>query len=119
MARATTGLIIGLTVTGNKKARVLPGPFRSGGIMVCVKVSNFMPKYRFNLEDHQFIADSGSYECADKFDAQILANEIADRLVQEQPALIEGGHAIVVRDERNRPLYRAAMDKTSIFQRRN
>jgi hypothetical protein len=78
-----------------------------------------MPKFRFNLEDHHFIADRGMHECADEYDALIMANEIAERLVQQQPELLEGTHAIVVRDEKNRQVYRAAMDKSSIIQRRN
>jgi hypothetical protein len=51
--------------------------------------------------------------------AQMMANEIADRLVQHRPKFLEGGYAIVVRDERNRQIYRAEMDKSSILQRRN
>jgi hypothetical protein len=78
-----------------------------------------MPSYRFNLEDHQVIADRGLHECADENDAQMMANEIADRLVQHQPELLEGGYAIVVRDQNNRQVYRAAMDRSSILQRRN
>jgi hypothetical protein len=78
-----------------------------------------MPKFRFNLEDHVFIADRGTHDCADEADAQMMANEIADRLVQTHPEFLEGGHAVVVRDESNRQVYRADMDKTSILQRRN
>ena len=78
-----------------------------------------MPKFRFNLEDHLFIADRGLHDCADENDAQMMANEIADRLVQTQPEFLEGGYAIVVRDDRNRPVYRAEMDKASIIRRRN
>jgi hypothetical protein len=78
-----------------------------------------MPNFRFNLEDHHFIADRGLHECADEHDAQMMANEIADRLVQHRPEFLEGGYAIVVRDERNRQIYRAEMDKSSILQRRN
>jgi hypothetical protein len=78
-----------------------------------------MPLYRFNLEDHHFIADRGSHHCADEADAQIMADEIADRLIQHHPELLEGGHAVVVRDEESRQVYRAEMDRTSILQRRN
>lgn len=78
-----------------------------------------MPLYRFNLEDHFFIADRGTHDCADEIDAQMIANEIADRLVQHQPELLEGGFAIIVRDENNRQVYRAEMDRSSILQRRN
>lgn len=78
-----------------------------------------MPLYRFNLEDHHFIAGRESHECADETDAQMMAHEIADRLIQHQPELLEGGHAIVVRDENNRHVYRAEMDRSSILQRRN
>ena len=78
-----------------------------------------MPLYRFNLEDHHFIADRGSHECANATDAEMMANEIADRLVQHQPEFLEGGHAIVVRDESNRQIYRAEMDRTSVVRRRN
>jgi hypothetical protein len=78
-----------------------------------------MPSFRFNLEDHHFIADRGLHDCADESDAQMMANEIADRLVQQQPEFLEGGYAIVVRDENNKQIYRAGMDKSSILQRRN
>jgi hypothetical protein len=78
-----------------------------------------MPKYRFNLEDHVVIADRGLHECADENDAQMMANEIADRLVQTHPEFLDGDNAIVVRDEKNRQVYRAVMDKTWILQRRN
>ena len=77
-----------------------------------------MPRYRFNLEDHVFIADRGTHECADVMQAQELADEIADRLAQEQPELISQNHGIVVRDENNAEVYRAVMDKDSIRQRR-
>jgi hypothetical protein len=77
-----------------------------------------MPLYRFNLEDHRFIADRGLHECADETDAQMMANEMADRLVQHQPELLEGGYAVVVRDENNRQVYRAGMDRASIHHRR-
>jgi hypothetical protein len=77
-----------------------------------------MPLYRFNLEDHRFIADRGLRECADETDAQTMANEMADRLVQHQPELLDGGYAIVVRDENNRQIYRAGLDRASIHQRR-
>ena len=77
-----------------------------------------MPLYRFNLEDHRFIADRGSHDCADEADAIVMANEIADRLVQHEPELLEGSHAICVRDEDNRQIYRAEMDRTSILDRR-
>jgi hypothetical protein len=77
-----------------------------------------MPSYRFNLEDHQVIADRGLHECADENDAQMMANEIADRLVQHQPEFLDGGYAIVVRDQENRQVYRAEMDRSSILQRR-
>ena len=78
-----------------------------------------MVNYRFNLEDHEVIADRGLHDCADEHDAQMVANEIADRLVQHQPELLEGGYAIVVRDDQNRLIYRAEMNKSSILQRRN
>jgi hypothetical protein len=78
-----------------------------------------MPSFRFNLEDHKVIADRGLHDCADESDAQMMANEIADRLVQHQPEFLDGGYAIVVRDESNRQVYRAEMDRTSILQRRN
>ena len=78
-----------------------------------------MPRYRFNLEDHRFVADRVLHECADELDAQALADEIADLLAQAEPHLLEGGHAIVVRDEHNRQIYRAEIDRISIARRRN
>ena len=78
-----------------------------------------MPSFRFNLEDHEFVADRGLHECADEQDAQMMANEIADRLVQRQPEFLNGGYAIIVRDEKNRQVYRAEMDRGSIHRRRN
>jgi hypothetical protein len=77
-----------------------------------------MPKYRFNLEDHVFIADRGAHECADIAHAKEVADEIADRLVQTRPELVSGNNGIVVRDEDNREVYRADMDKVSIRRRR-
>jgi hypothetical protein len=55
-----------------------------------------MPRYRFNLEDHVFIADRGTHECADVMHAQELADEIADRLGQEKPELVSRNHGVVV-----------------------
>jgi hypothetical protein len=78
-----------------------------------------MPKFRFNLEDHHFIADRGMHECANENDAEMMANEIADRLVQTHPEFLEGKHAIDVRDEKNRQVYRAEMDRASVLRRRN
>jgi hypothetical protein len=78
-----------------------------------------MPTYRFNLEDHHYIADRVEHYCDDQSEAEAMANEIADRLVEEQPSLLDGGHAIVVRDTTNRPVYRAGMDRASIVKRRN
>ncbi len=78
-----------------------------------------MQTYRFNLEDHHFIADRGVYECADEDDAKLMTHEIADTLIQRQPELLHGGHAIVVRDVHNRQVYRADMDRRSISERRN
>lgn len=77
-----------------------------------------MPKFRFNLEDHHFIASHGVHDC-DENDAQMMAHEIADRLIERQPELLQGGHAIVVRDERNRQVYRAEMNPGSTLQRKN
>ena len=77
-----------------------------------------MPLYRFNLEDHQFIADRGLYDCIDEEHAKEIADEIAERLVQAEPDLLFGGHAIVVRDAKNRQVYRAEMDSDSILRRR-
>jgi hypothetical protein len=77
-----------------------------------------MPKYRFNLEDHVFIADRGAHECADILHAREVADEIAERLVQTQPELVSDRHGIVVRDENNREVYRAELDRESIRRRR-
>ncbi|WP_423959260.1 DUF6894 family protein [Bradyrhizobium sp.] len=77
-----------------------------------------MPLYRFNLEDHHFIADRGVHDCVDEEHAGEIADEIADRLVQIEPELVWGGHAIVVRNEHNVQVYRANMDRTSIHSRR-
>jgi hypothetical protein len=60
-----------------------------------------MPLYRFNLEDHRFIADRGVRECLDDEHAKEIANEIAEHLVQSEPELLAGGHAVVVRRRRN------------------
>ena len=78
-----------------------------------------MPRFRFNLEDHTIIADRGLHECADEAEARLIAEELADRLVQHEPHLLEGGHAIVVRDHENRQIYRAEMNERSILTRRN
>jgi hypothetical protein len=75
--------------------------------------------YRFNLEDHRFIADRGVHECIDEEHAKEIADGIAERLVQAEPDLIFGGHAIVVRDAENRLIYRAEMDVNSIARRRS
>jgi hypothetical protein len=77
-----------------------------------------VPSYRFNLEDHRFIADRGMHDCIDEDQAKDMADDIADRLVQEEPSLLTGGHAIVVRDQANRQVYRAEMDRGSIMRRR-
>src|SRR5215213_2587665 len=77
-----------------------------------------MAPYRFNLEDHHFIADRGVHDCIDEEEAREVADEIAERLVQLQPELLTGGHAIVVRNERNAQIYRAEMDRDSITRRR-
>jgi ABC-type Zn2+ transport system substrate-binding protein/surface adhesin len=77
-----------------------------------------MPLYRFNLEDHHFIADRGMHDCLDEEHAREIADEIADRLVQAEPNLRFGGHAIVVRNEHNQQIYRAEMDGGSIVGRR-
>ncbi len=77
-----------------------------------------MPKYRFNLEDHVFIADRGAHECADIIHAKEVADEIADRLAQTQPELVSANNGIVVRDEDNREVYRANQDRDSIRCRR-
>jgi Domain of unknown function (DUF6894) len=78
-----------------------------------------MSFYRFNLEDHHFIASRGWFECDDELDAQALANELAEHLGQARPELLEGGHGIVVRDRQHRQIYRAAMDRASIARRRH
>lgn len=78
-----------------------------------------MPRYRFNLEDHVFIADRGAHECADVVHAKEVADEIADRLAQTRPELVSDNHGIVVRDENNREVYRADLDKDSIRRRRS
>jgi hypothetical protein len=77
-----------------------------------------MPLYRFNLEDHRFIAGRGLHDCIDEEHAKEIADEIAERLVQAEPDLMAGGHAIVVRDARNRQIYRAEMDADSVLRRR-
>jgi hypothetical protein len=78
-----------------------------------------MPKFRFNLEDHHFIASRGVHDCVDENEAKMMAREIADRLVQRQPELLQGGHAIVVRDEANRQVYRAEINQSSPSPRTN
>ena len=77
-----------------------------------------MPLYRFNLEDHRFIADRGTHECEDADHAREIADEIAERVVQHEPELASGGHAIVVRDEANNQVYRAGLDADALAQRR-
>lgn len=74
-----------------------------------------MPLYRFNLEDEDYIAGRGWYECEDQLVAQAMANEIAEQLAQATPELLDGGHSIVVRDRANRQIYRADMDRHSIL----
>ncbi len=74
-----------------------------------------MPFYRFNLEDHRFIADRGVRECFDDEHAKENADEIAEHLVQAEPELTSGGHAVVVREhDTNRQIYRAEMNRKSI-----
>jgi hypothetical protein len=77
-----------------------------------------MAPYRFNLEDHHFIADRGIHDCVDEEQAREVADEIAEHLVQLQPELLSGGHAIVVRNEHNVQIYRAEMDRDCIAKRR-
>ena len=77
-----------------------------------------MPRYRFNLEDDRFIADRGVHDCIDEDHAREIADEIAERLVQVEPQLVFGGHAIVVRDENNRQVYRAELDFDAVLRRR-
>ena len=77
-----------------------------------------MPLFRFNLEDHAFIADRGFHDCIDEAEARLIAEELADQLVQTEPHLSNGNHAIVVRDELNREIYRAGLDRESITKRR-
>jgi hypothetical protein len=45
-----------------------------------------MPLYRFNLEDHRFIADRGVRECLDDEHAKEIANEIADIWCKANPS---------------------------------
>jgi hypothetical protein len=78
-----------------------------------------MPFCRFNLEDHRIISDPGMHECIDERHAQEVADDIAEHLAQAEPELLLGGHAIVVRDFRNKPVYRAEMDAMSISRRRS
>jgi hypothetical protein len=80
-------------------------------------ISALMARYRFNLEDHRFIADRGIHDCFDEEHAREIADELADRLVQTEPDLVFGGHAIVVRDEHDRQIYRAEMDHASVVKR--
>ena len=77
-----------------------------------------MPLYRFNLEDHRFIADRGSHDCIDQLHAVEIADEIAERLLQAEPELVDGKHAIVVRDASNQEVYRAGLDRESVLLRR-
>ena len=77
-----------------------------------------MPIYRFNLEDHIFIADRGTHLCEDDAEATEVANEIADRLAQTQPELVREDLGIVVRNQENKQVYRASMDKSEIRRRR-
>jgi hypothetical protein len=77
-----------------------------------------MPLYRFNLEDDHLIADHGVHDCFDEEQAREIADKIADRLVEIEPGLVFGGHAIVVRNELNAQIYRAEMDPGSIMKRR-
>jgi len=39
--------------------------------------------------------------------------------VQAEPELLHGGHAIVVRNAENRPIYRVDMDAVSTVRRRH
>jgi hypothetical protein len=45
----------------------------------------------------------------------MMANEIADRLVQTHPEFLEGKHAIVVRNEKNRQVYRQRWTEHRFF----
>lgn len=64
-----------------------------------------MAPYQFNLEDHYFLADRCVHDCIDEQHAREVADETADHLVQLQPELLSGGHAIVVRNELNIQIY--------------
>ena len=77
-----------------------------------------MPRFRFNLEDHRVIADRGLHDCEDIAQAQELADEIAERLVQENPDLVSPDFSVVVRGEDNAEVYRAPLDRDSIRKRR-
>jgi len=78
-----------------------------------------MPLHRFNLEDRRFIANGALHDCMDETHAQEIGNEIGDRLVQAEPELLHGGHAIVVRNAEDRPIYRVEMDAVSTVRRRH
>jgi hypothetical protein len=69
-----------------------------------------MPRYHFDLVDSMTVADEGGAEVSDDIQAIDIADQIARRLIREQPQLLGKHFAILVSNEDGEEVGRVYLD---------
>jgi hypothetical protein len=69
-----------------------------------------MPRYHFDLVDHQTVEDHGGQVLADDTVAEDVGDELAARIYDVRPELRGKGYSILVTDAEGREVHRAAID---------
>ena len=69
-----------------------------------------MPRYHFDLVDSKTVADKGGEELPDNATAETIARQLASRLRDAQPELLNRNYAILVKGEDGERICRIPID---------
>jgi len=69
-----------------------------------------MPRYHFDLVDSKTVADKGGEELPDNATAETIARQLAARLRDAQPELLNRNYAILVKGEEGERICRIPID---------
>jgi Domain of unknown function (DUF6894) len=73
----------------------------------------FMPRYHFDLVDHQTVEDHGGQMLADDITAADVADELARRVHEVRPELRGKGYSILVTDGDGNEVHRAPIGQST------
>jgi uncharacterized protein DUF6894 len=73
-----------------------------------------MPRYFFHLVDHVAVEDHGGQILTDDISASRVADELARRVSEVRPELLNKGYSILVKDSNGVEVHRAPVEEFSI-----